>query len=150
VRTPPGTRWLFDTALHSDFLFWSLQRAAPDVMIRGLLGTPPDLVARADETERARVAAILDGILPVSTRRLGLLNDAEVTTNLTRLALEHVTVPTLTISAADDLYGTYEAARYTAEEIPRARFLGFAEGGHAFVGHDTEVTRAIADFVGVP
>ncbi len=150
VRTPPGTRWLFDTALRSDFLFWAMRRAAPGLMTRALLGTPPELVARADAAERARVAAILDDILPVTTRRLGLLNDADVTTHLTRPAFELVTAPTLTISAADDLYGTYDAARYTAEQIPGARFVGLAEGGHVFVGHDAEVTDTIADFLRAP
>jgi pimeloyl-ACP methyl ester carboxylesterase len=147
LHTPSGTQRLFGTALNSDFLFWAIRRAAPNVMIRGLLGTPPELVARAEESERARVASILDMILPVSDRRLGLLNDAEITTHLERYALERIAAPTLTISVADDLYGTYDAARYTAEQIPGARFVGFAEGGHVFVGHDAEVTNAIADFL---
>jgi len=147
VRTPPGVRPLFATALYSDLLFWAVSRAAPNLMMRSVLGTPPELVARADAAERARVAAILEEILPVSSRRPGLENDAVVTTNLERYALERVTAPTLTISTADDLYGTYEAARYTAEQIPGARFVGFAEGGHLFVGHDAEVERAILEFL---
>jgi pimeloyl-ACP methyl ester carboxylesterase len=70
-----------------------------------------------------------------------------VTAQLERYPLERIAAPTLTISAADDLYGTYDAARYTAEQIPGARFVGFAEGGHVFVGHDADVTNAIADFL---
>lgn len=150
VRTPPRTQQLFDTALRSDFLFWALLRTAPNLMIRALLGTPPELVARAEASERVRVAAIVDSILPISPRRLGLLNDADVTTHLERYPLERIAVPTLTISAADDLYGTYDAARYTAEQIPGARFVGYAEGGHVFVGHDAELTRTIADFLRAP
>ena len=147
VRTPPGTVRLFDTALRSDFLFWAIRHAAPTLMIRGLLGTPPELVARADAVERARAAAMLDEMLPVSDRRLGLLNDAAVTTNIARYALELVSAPTLTISAADDLYGTYDAARYTAEQISGARFIGYPDGGHVLVGRNAEVTRAIAGFL---
>ena len=147
VRTPPGTLRLFDTALRSDFLFWAIRRTAPTLMIRGLLGTPPELVGRADAVERARVAAMLDEILPVSDRRLGLLNDAAVTINIARDALEDVSAPTLTISAADDLYGTYDAARYTAEQISGARFIGYPDGGHMLVGRNAEVARAIADFL---
>ena len=149
VRTPPGTLQLFGTALRSDFLFWAIRRAAPTLMIRGLLGTPPELVERADARERARVGAMLDGILPVSDRRLGLLNDAAVTTNIARYALERVSAPTLTISAADDLYGTYDAARYTAEQISGARFVGYPDGGHVLVARDAEVTNAIAEFLAV-
>jgi pimeloyl-ACP methyl ester carboxylesterase len=136
--------------LRSDYLFWALRRWAPNLMIRALLATPPELVARADSAERARVAALLDTILPVTQRRLGLLNDANVTTRLERYPLERIVAPTLAISVADDLYGTYDAARYTAEQIPGARFVGYETGGHVFVGHGADVTRAIAEFVRAP
>ena len=147
VRVPSGTEQMFDTALRSDFLFWTIRHAAPNLMFRAVLGTPPELVARAKPEERARVAAILDSILPVSERRLGLLNDARVTTHLERAPLESVAVPTLAISIADDLYGTYDSARYTAEHIPGARFVGYEEGGHVLVGHAAQVTTTIADFL---
>jgi pimeloyl-ACP methyl ester carboxylesterase len=77
---------------------------------------------------------MLDQILPVSGRRVGLLNDAFVTMHLERYPLGEITVPTLAISAADDLYGTYDAARYTAEQIPGARFVGYPDGGHVLLG----------------
>jgi len=147
VRTPPGTMQLFDTALRSDFLFWAIRRAAPNLMIRGLLGTPPELVARAPRAERERLDAMLDQILPVSERRVGLLNDAVVTTHLERYPLERITAPTLTISAADCLYGTYDAARYTAEQIPGARLIGYPEGGHLLVGRMAGVASSIAEFL---
>jgi len=147
VRTPPGTLQLFDTALRSDFLFWAIRRAAPSLMIRGLLGTPPELVAHAPAAERERLAAMLDQILPVTDRRVGLLNDAIVTTQIERYPLERITAPTLTISAADDLYGTYDAARYSAEQIPGARFIGYPDGGHMLVGRNADVTSSIAEFL---
>jgi pimeloyl-ACP methyl ester carboxylesterase len=147
LRTPPGTQQLFETALRWDFLFWAIRHVAPDLMIRGLLASPPELVARAEPAERMRVAAMLDSIFPVSERRVGLLNDAVVTTNLERYPLERITAPTLTIGVADDLFGTYDAARYTAEEIPGARFVGYPEGGHVFVGHEADVVGEIASFM---
>jgi pimeloyl-ACP methyl ester carboxylesterase len=150
VRTPPGVLELFDTALRSDFLFWAIRRAAPSLMTRALLGTRPELVASATASERARVAAILDSILPVSERRVGLLNDALVTSRLERPPLETISVPTLAISAADDLYGTYDSAQYSAAHIPGARFVGYADGGHVFVGHAAEVTAEMAEFLRRP
>ena len=147
VRTPPGTLQLFDTALRSDFLFWAIRRAAPSLMIRGLLGTPPELVAHAPAAERERLAAMLDQILPVTDRRAGLLNDAIVTTQIERYPLERISAPTLTISAADDLYGTYDSARYSAEQIPGARFIGYPDGGHMLVGRNASVTSSIAEFL---
>jgi 2-hydroxy-6-oxonona-2,4-dienedioate hydrolase len=147
VSTPPGTRLLFDTALRSDFIFWAAQRLAPSMVNRALLATPPGIIASADAAERARVARIQRNILPVSLRRLGLLNDAAVISTMERYPLERITTPTLAISAADDLFGTFEAARYTATQIPGARFISYPTGGHVWVGHHHEVTAAIAQFL---
>jgi 2-hydroxy-6-oxonona-2,4-dienedioate hydrolase len=86
-------------------------------------------------------------ILPVSRRRLGLLNDAAVTSTLVRYELERISAPTLAISVADDLFGTYEAARYSAEHIRGARFVGYPTGGHLWVGHHDQVLAEIAAFL---
>jgi len=56
-------------------------------------------------------------------------------------------VPTLLISAEDDLYGTFAGARYAAEHIPGARFLGFPTGGHLMLGHGNDVAAQMADFL---
>jgi pimeloyl-ACP methyl ester carboxylesterase len=148
VRVPPGVAQLFDTALRSDFVFWALLRAAPTLMTRSLLGTPPEALAAASPAERARVGVILGSLLPVTPRRLGLLNDGEVTTHITRYELERIGAPTLAISVADDLYGTYDVARYTAEQIPGARFVGYPKGGHVFVGRQDDVTAELTTFLG--
>jgi pimeloyl-ACP methyl ester carboxylesterase len=147
IRIPRGTRLLFDSALRSNFLYWAATRLAPETLMRALLATPPEVVAGAGPAERARVLTVMELALPVSRRRLGLLNDAQVTSALARYALERVACPTLAVSLADDLFGTFDAARYTAAHIPRARFLGFERGGHIWVGHHAEVMHAIVDFV---
>jgi pimeloyl-ACP methyl ester carboxylesterase len=58
-----------------------------------------------------------------------------------------VRAPTLIVSAEDDLFGIFDVARYTAAEIPGARFIGYAEGGHLLVGHDREVMAGIEAFL---
>ena len=70
-----------------------------------------------------------------------------MTTQIERYPLERITAPTLAISAADDLYGTYDAARYSAEQIPGARFIGYPDGGHMLVGRNADVTSSIAEFL---
>lgn len=147
MRTPPGTEFLFDTALQSDFLFWAAPRLARQTVIRAILATPPAVIENASADERARVAQVLDHILPVSPRRLGLLNDASVTSTLTRYELERIAVPTLILSVADDLFGTFDGARYSAEHIPHARFIGYPSGGHLWVGHQKEVISEIVAFL---
>ena len=142
-----GTMFLFETALRSDFLFWAAGKVAHDTFIRSILGTPPEVVASASAEEQARLQTILERILPISPRRAGLLNDAVVTSSLPRYELEKIAAPTLTISAADDLYGTFDGARYTAEHVPNARFIGYPRGGHMLVGRDLETTAEIAAFL---
>lgn len=147
-RAPAGTAFLFDTALKSDFFFWATTQLAPRaMMIRAMLATPPAVVANADADEQARMANLLEHILPVSPRRLGLRNDGMVIASLPRYELERIAAPTLIISMEDDLFGTYAGARYTAEHIPRARFLGYPSGGHLWVGRQSEVVAEIAAFL---
>jgi hypothetical protein len=57
---------------------------------------------------------------------LGLINDAALISPLPRYALERIRAPTLVMSVADDRFGTYDGARYTAEHVPGARFIGYA------------------------
>jgi 2-hydroxy-6-oxonona-2,4-dienedioate hydrolase len=147
MRTPRGTTFLFDTALRSDFLFWAAGQLAHDTFIRAILGTPPALVATASAEERARLQRLLEHIFPVSPRRVGLLNDAAVTSSLLRYDLEKIVAPTLAISAADDLYGTFDGARYTAEHVAHGRFIGYPTGGHMLVGRNTEATSEITTFL---
>ena len=146
-RASAETKFLLDTALKSDFLFWVAPRIARRTMIRAILATPPSVVENASVEERVRVAHVLDSILPVSARRLGLLNDAAITPFLPRYELERIGAPTLVLSLADDLFGTYEGARYSADHIPGARFIGFPSGGHLWVGHQKEVLSEIAAFL---
>ncbi len=147
LKTPPGTRFLFETALKSDFFFWAAPRIGRSLVTRAILATPPEVVKNADAAEQARVDRMLRQILPVSARGPGLLNDAAVTSSLPRYDLERIAVPTLAISMEDDLYGTYDGARYTAEHVPGARFLGYPTGGHVWVGHHEQILAEIAAFL---
>jgi hypothetical protein len=62
----------------------------------------PDDKARLDEAIRM--------ILPVSSRRLGVLNEGNTQGSGCQYPLERITTPTLLISAADDLYKTLPVA----------------------------------------
>jgi pimeloyl-ACP methyl ester carboxylesterase len=138
---------MMNLTLKSDFLFWLAVRLAPRAITRMILGTPPELVAQANAAERARVKSVIDHILPVSSRRLGLINEAAVIPTLPRYELERIQAPTLLIAAQDDLYGMFEPMRYSAEHIPNARFIGFPTGGHMLVGHQERVTSEIVGFL---
>lgn len=138
---------MMETALCSDFLFWLGATLAPDATIGSILATDPALVKRAAPDEQARVRRVLQDVLPVSARSRGLLNDSRLAGAPARMAYEQIQAPTLAISVEDDRYGTYEAARFIADTVPGAAFIGYLTGGHLWVGHDAEVFAAIAAFL---
>jgi 2-hydroxy-6-oxonona-2,4-dienedioate hydrolase len=147
IRTPPGVQLLFETALASDFLYWAATRLARPTLIRAMLATPVEVVESAGAEERARVSRLLEEIQPVGRRRLGLINDGAVVSTLPRYELERIEAPTLAVSAADDLFGTFDTARYTAEHIRGARFIAFPSGGHLLAGRSHEADAAIVRFL---
>lgn len=147
VTAPRGTEFLIDMGLRSDILFWAASRLTRRTVIRTVLGTPPSVLENASPEEQARVQRVLNHILPITQRRLGLLNEAAVIPSLQRYELERINAPTLVISFADDLYGTYDGARYTAEQIRGARFVGYPSGGHLGVGHQQDVSDEIVRFL---
>ena len=140
---PPLVEKVLMNLVGSDFLFWAGLHVARNQLIKVVLATPPEQVAAASPQERARVHAMLDNILPVSTRAAGLRSDSVLGKGIPRYALESIRAPTLIISTRDDGYGTFASARYTASQIAGAKFAGFDEGGHTWVGHDAEVQAEI-------
>ena len=147
---PPMPAWVENAMVRligSDFLFWAALHVARDQVIEVVLATPPELLTRASPQERSRIDHMLHNILPVSERAAGLVSDTAVGKHLTPSPLQTVRAPTLLISARDDRYGTFATAQYTAGRIPGARFIGFDEGGHTWVGHDAEVMDAIGTWV---
>jgi 2-hydroxy-6-oxonona-2,4-dienedioate hydrolase len=138
----PMPAWIEATMMRllgSDFLFWAAIHVARDQVIKVVLATPPELVAVANPQELARVNAMVDNILPVSARAAGLRSDTAAGKQLAPSALDRIRLPTLIVSARDDRYGTFASAAYTSSRIAGAKFIGFDQGGHTWVGHDDEV-----------
>lgn len=138
---------VLNTIVASDFLFWTATKIARMTLLETILGTPVPDYRNAMPDERRNVDRMLNSIMPISRRAEGIRNDSVVSSNLTPYELEALRVPTLVLSAADDLYGTYERGRFTAEQIPDAEFVGFATGGHLLLGHAAEVRARISGFL---
>jgi len=146
--TPSALReFLINMAISSDFIFWVMSKLARNTMFKTVLGTPPEDVEQAGAEEQARVTEFLSHIEPISRRKKGLQNETAIARSLPRYDLEHLQVPTLVSSIEDCLYNTYPGARYTAENIPGARFLGFPRGGHLAVGHEKELWSEVRQFL---
>ena len=147
---PPLPAWVENSMMRligSDFLFWSALHVARDSLTKLVLATPPELLRAATPGEQQRLNAMLDNILPVSARARGLVYDTAAGKHLTPVALGSISAPTLIVSARDDRYGTYASAEYTAKAIAGARFIGFNQGGHVWVGHNDEVMSAIVELL---
>jgi pimeloyl-ACP methyl ester carboxylesterase len=148
LRTPAASHRVLAAALGSDMLFWAAARLARSRVVEAILGTPTSVVRHASAEERDRVERMLRHILPVTRRRLGLLNEAAIVAALERYPLERIAAPALVVSAADDLYGTLDAARYTAAHIPGARLVEYPSGGHLLVGRQRALIAEIVAFLG--
>jgi pimeloyl-ACP methyl ester carboxylesterase len=146
-RLPSSAQVFLERVTQSDFLMWAGARVLRTKMVETVLGTPAEDVRGASEAERRRVDTMLDQILPVSSRAKGLMNEGTIARALRPLPLERISAPALITSAANDGYGTYAGARYTAERVPGARFIGYLRGGHMLVGHEEEFAAETLSFL---
>jgi 2-hydroxy-6-oxonona-2,4-dienedioate hydrolase len=133
--------------LTSDAWFWTVKAAAPNLLTRTLLATDPSLLRSVDASERARAGLILNELMPISSRSKGMKNDGYFSGKPAEIDFAGIEVPTLILSAEDDLFGTAETARHIAAAIPLSRVVIYPDGGHIWLGRDAEVARDIADFV---
>ena len=128
----------------ADFPFWLAMQFARGAGLR-FLGVPAEVEANASNTERARVTEVIRSILPLSRRIRGI--EVDSTTELKPWPLKRLKVPTLIISAEDDLFKTLPGARFTADHITGAELHVLETGGHLMVGHNARVRRWIGTFL---
>lgn len=143
----PLAMFMYEKAIKSDLLYWLATKITPSVVVKTVLATPPEVVESAGAAEQARLRDMMRRILPLTERQAGLLNDAAVAAKLPRYDLERISTPTLVVSLEDDLYDTYRNARYSAAHIPGARFIGYARGGHVWVGHHADMLAEVVGFL---
>ncbi len=139
-----------DRVLTSDVWFWAFATLAPDMLLRTLLAADPALQGSISPEERQRADLIRECLMPISRKTDGLRNDARWAGTPTQTAFEDITTPTLILSCVDDLFGTADTARLLADRIPDAQLVVYPDGGHIWLGHDTDLIRDISAFTGVP
>jgi pimeloyl-ACP methyl ester carboxylesterase len=150
---PPPPRFVFDTVLRSDFIYWalatfftkSLQNAA-GLVPKGYTLTPE---------YKAVIRQLLKGSLPISRRIDGFIFETYTTASEFQASvsaaspypLGKIATPVLVINALDDPIATPENVRRLAEQMPNARLFLVPDGGHFYFGHSEEVRAEIADFL---
>lgn len=134
--------WLVNNG--GDFAWWATGKVAPSILIR-FLGVRPELFAASSPAEQERVMQIVRSIEPLSRRFPGINIDSHP--DLRRPPLQDIDVPTLVISARDDLFNTLPAAEFAAGTIPGAELVVYDTGGHLLVGRQQALREVVNDFL---
>lgn len=133
-----------NTVLKSDFIMWVFLKVAGNQML-SYVGAPEELQKTMTLQEREDAEKLIEMILPVSQRNVGIMNDEANHQNRQRLALEDIRAPTLIIDSKD--VETFPGSEYTAEHITNAQFITFETGGHLLIGHGDEARAAVTQFL---
>ena len=142
---PPA--WVMNVVLRFDFPMWFAMRYMPKT-IAGIMAVPYGLVDTIGLDDRAAYDKAVRMLLPISARRSGLVMDAHNQSGGEAVyPIQDIRVPTLLISAEDDLYGTMRVAVAASERIPDSEVLRFASGGHLLIGQKREVADRVSEFI---
>jgi pimeloyl-ACP methyl ester carboxylesterase len=145
AEAPPS--FVMNVVLRYDLPMWAMLRYFPTTSYT-LAAVPASYVASAPADEVQRLTEGMRMILPVRQRFRGMMNDATSQSGREpRYPIERVSMPTLLLSAEDDLYRTLTVARHAVRVIPGARLIEFSSGGHFLLGHDEEIWPAVAAFL---
>lgn len=150
MAMPP--RFIFDTLLRSDFVYWILVTYFGKWVQNGI-GLVPRGYALSPEYQ-TQVRMIQAGDLPVSRRIDGMIFETytcadEFNASVSAISpfpLSKIEIPVLVINSADDPIAIPENVRRLTEQMPNARLFVVPDGGHFLFGHLEEVKAEIAKF----
>ena len=138
---------MIDIITKNDFAFWLFSKLLGSTLAETLFGTPSALLDGLSQSEQQSVQELKNTLYPISMRYEGIKNDNKNELAASRYPYESINVPTLLISAKDDLFKTYPKAEYAAKYIPNAKFLPYESGGHLLLRHDAEVRDQIQQHI---
>jgi pimeloyl-ACP methyl ester carboxylesterase len=153
VQMAMPSRFVFDTLLRSDFVYWAMVTLFAK-KVQFAIGLVPKGYLLTSEQE-AMLKMIQLGDLPTSRRIDGLIFEtytcadefnASVSPNCP-YPLSKIGTPVLVINAVDDPISIPENVRRMAEQMPNARLFVVPDGGHFLFGHTEEVKSGIAQFL---
>ncbi|HEU4384483.1 MAG TPA: alpha/beta hydrolase [Anaeromyxobacteraceae bacterium] len=149
VRRLPAPDIVYRTLFSSDFLFWGVVRVAGPALAASF-GATPELQARIPPEEKAFLAAMIEGMLPIRMHTAGLANDAALADRsfVTPYPTERIGAPVLVVQAQDDTAAVPAGGVYLAEHIPGAKLVLYPDGGHALLGHHAEIKAEVRAFLG--
>ncbi len=128
-----------------EILYWVLRKFLRKRLLQ-LMGAGENVIATLTTAQRTVVNKVIDDMAPVFPRYAGVAFDNKAAMPNERVA--EIRVPTLIVHAMDDKLQLYHNAEYAAANIPGARLVSFARGGHLLLAVEqaavqTEVRRFI-------
>jgi pimeloyl-ACP methyl ester carboxylesterase len=145
--TPPSatTAVVVGAFLRSDLVYWLLLRRGRPLLLRAL-GVTGEVQAGLTPADDAILTRALEAMIPMSSRRDGILLDEEFVADLDQ-PLQRISAPTLVIHALDDTLVSYEHGTHTADRIPGARLVSLESGGHLLAGRQDQARAEVVRFL---
>jgi pimeloyl-ACP methyl ester carboxylesterase len=135
---------LYQALFLNDAIYWTLTQLAPD-LLASAFDARPDLRTGLASEEEAFVAAVVDGFLPASRRRAGVLNEGAAIAPDAIYDLARIQSDTLIVHARDDAMNPFAVAERIAADIPESRLLAFDTGGHLLLTRHEQVRALVQD-----
>ncbi len=146
AANPEVLEKLFSRLLAGEWLIWmGLQLAIRKIVPP--LGVPMRIIKKIDEQDTAWLQTLLEYVLPVQPRRAGLVNDYAQILRLDIFPLDKIDAPTLVIHAQDDSLVSIKQGRFSAKNIPHARLVKLASGGHLLLSQRDHVRAEVEPFL---
>jgi pimeloyl-ACP methyl ester carboxylesterase len=151
-QTPPSTTRLqeavFESIFRSDYLYWAVSEAARPFLL-AMLGVSTEVQDRASDDNRRLIAAVTDGMNPISLRRDGIYHDRATLAVLPEdvFRLERIIAPTLVVHAKDDGLQSYVHGQNTAARVPSAQLVSYERGGHLLSLQINDARENVTAFV---
>jgi pimeloyl-ACP methyl ester carboxylesterase len=153
VQMPLPPRFVFDSLLRSDFLYWAMVTWFGK-WVQDSIGLVPKGYRLTPE-QQAQIKAIQAGDLPASRRIDGMIFETytceeeyrQSVTSASPYPLNQIKTPVLVINAADDPISIPENVHALASQMPNARLFFVPDGGHFLFGHAAEARAEIAQFL---
>jgi 2-hydroxy-6-oxonona-2,4-dienedioate hydrolase len=135
-----------------EILYWILRKFLRKRLMQ-LMGAGENVIATLTADQRTLINKVIDSMAPVFPRYAGVAFDNKAAMPNERVA--EIRVPTLIVHAMDDELQLYHNAEYAAANIPGARLVSFAQGGHLLLAVEqaavqAEVRRFILTHAGRP
>jgi pimeloyl-ACP methyl ester carboxylesterase len=134
---------MLKTIFRYDLLYWAIATLFKRQFM-SLMGANAAVIAGLTPEQKQIAERVIDYMNPASLRSAGAAFDNEAALPGARIAA--IQAPTLVVHARDDTLQLYHNAEFAAANIPGARLISFARGGHLVMAvEQAAIRRAVEE-----